>query len=144
MSIPANTMLARLITVYGLPKEAENANAFMAEYTRHLDKYVTSELEEASDRLLAKRKYKTWPTIRECLDALEDVRRCRVNKMLAAKMEAKAKAVFQPKQYTAAEQREAERFVDDCAAGKVDMGLCHAALRRMALAMQAKRRRAQQ
>lgn len=144
-----NRMLARLLTVYGTPKETNDATAFMGEYARQMRGFVDSELDEAADVLLAKRKYKTWPTIAECLEALEDVRRRATTKRLAEAYQtqvanpdnqAPRPGHFQEKKLSAKEQRELEKYVDDCAAGKIDMGLCSAALRRMATAMRDRRR----
>lgn len=146
----SNPMLARFVNVYGTPKETENATAFIGEYARAMHNFVASECEAAADLLLAKRKYKTWPTIAECLEALEDVRRRQVSKRLADEYQAKLARQddlnapkpghFQPKQLSPKEQRELEKYVDDCAAGKIDLGLCAPALRRMAQAMRARRR----
>jgi len=141
MSEPSHTnvMLARLAKVYGQP-ESENPTAFLREYARLMHQYVDSEFEEATDRLLAARKYKTWPTIAECINALENVRTGRRNKELAAKMAAQQAEKSKPKTVSPEEQQEAEQFVDDCADGKIDMGFCAAQLRSIAVKMRERRR----
>jgi len=138
MSRQLNPMLSRLMTVYGAPKETENVTAFMGEYTRAMRDFVDSECELAASQLLAKRKFKTWPTIAECLAALEDARRNMASKRVADAYQAQLAVKRQPvpeKPPTAADRK----FVDDCAAGKIDMGACGAALRRVAIAMRAGR-----
>lgn len=141
MSEPVkNPLLARLMGVYGRPKETEDVNAFMAEYARAMRGYVDSELNEAADLLLAKRKYKTWPSIAECVEAVEDVRLKRRSQTAATKYQEHQRAAATVKTYTEAELREAERFVDDCVAGKIDMGLCARALHRVAIQLQQRRR----
>lgn len=150
-----NTLLKRLTAVYGAP-ETPNPDGFMAEYTRQMRNFVESECEAAADDLIAKRKYKTWPTVKECLDALEDVRRRQTNKRLAEAYQAKLATQEKPqsKPVSAAQQREDERFVDEWAAGKrslvvprgaspqkvIEVGLLSASLRRMAKAMRDRRR----
>jgi len=134
-----NLMLQRLGVIYGVP-ESTDPQAFVAEYAHLTRQYVDSELEEAAERLLKTRKYKTWPTVAECVNALEDVRVGRRNKELAAKMAAQQAEKSKPKTVSPEEQREAEQFVDDCTDGKIDMGFCAAQLRSIAIKMRERRR----
>lgn len=136
-----NLLLGRLGIVYGQPRpDPEDAVKFIAEYARLMRQYVDSELEEAAERILQHRKWKTWPTIAECIAALEAVRASKRARLLAEQAQARQAAQAEPKVYSERELREARQFVDDCADGKVDMGLCSAALRRLAISMRARRR----
>lgn len=136
-----NVMLQRLGVIYGVP-ESTDPQAFVAEYARMMRQYVDSELEEAAERLLQTRKYKSWPTIAECINALENVRAGRRNKELAAKLAAEWAEKAKPKTVSPEEQRAAEQFVDDCADGKIDLGFCAAQLRAIAIRMRERRRAA--
>jgi hypothetical protein len=132
-----NRLLTRLSNLYGPPKDVSNMPGFLAEYEKAMAAYVDSEMELAADAIRDTRKYRTWPSIPECLSALARARtelRRKVTQTQTAKQQTKAK-------YTPAQLREAEQFVDACAAGEIDMGFCSAKLRAMALDMQARRGR---
>jgi hypothetical protein len=58
----------RLSAVYGPPK-TENVEQFAREYSKALDGFTAEELRAASDALLMGRKFSSWPTIAECMDA---------------------------------------------------------------------------
>lgn len=66
-------MLSRFAMLCDAP-EVPNKAAFMAEYARILRGYSAAELSEATDRVLRTRRYKTWPSIADCVAAAEDVR----------------------------------------------------------------------
>lgn len=63
--------LMRLQTMYGEP-DSDNPAAFLAEYARLLKKYSGSTLDKACDLVLRNNRYKTWPTIGECVSCCED------------------------------------------------------------------------
>lgn len=69
----SNTLLARLQTLYGAP-DTDDPAAYIAEYARLLAKYSAKELAEAGDIVIGRNRYKTWPTIGDCIAACEDVR----------------------------------------------------------------------
>lgn len=136
---PGNVMLERLTVMYGAP-ETHDPAGYIREYERLLAGHADSELDEAATELISRRKYKSWPTPAECLEALKVVRQARANKRMAAQMAAKAEQKAAPRVVSEAERKEAEQFVDDCVAGKIDMGLCAESLRKLAIEMQRRRR----
>ena len=70
-----NKLLARLGLLYGPPsKDGREAVALITEYARLMQQYSETELDAAADRIARTRKFKTWPTIGECIEALEDNR----------------------------------------------------------------------
>jgi len=73
MSSFGMVMLERLLLVYGAP-ESDNPSAYMEEYARQLRNYRADELSRATDNLLRTRKFKTWPTIGECVEAADFAR----------------------------------------------------------------------
>ena len=132
-----SVLLDRLSAVYGRPKETDDIAGFTREYERAVQNYTESELDEAAAFLLRTRKYKTWPTVGECVTAAEQARQS-----IRARMAAKYRQpTGQSRKYTHAEMIEARKFADDCAKGKVDLGFCAAKLRSLAKAMQARRGR---
>lgn len=68
-----DSMLARFMSVYGHP-DSENVEGFLAEYARILKGYTASELAAAADEILKKHRFKTWPSIAECVNACENGR----------------------------------------------------------------------
>ena len=73
--IRTNKMLARLGLMYGPPsKDPQEAIALIGEFARLMHGYSDNELEIAADRLIKTRKFKTWPTVGECIESLEDHR----------------------------------------------------------------------
>jgi len=70
---PAQAFLSRLQTMYGEP-DSDDPAAFLAEYARLLRNYTAKELDGAGDIVLRRNRYKTWPTVGECVNACEDVR----------------------------------------------------------------------
>lgn len=70
-----NLLLGKLGLLYGSPsKDAAEAQAIVSEYARLMNKYSDSELEAAGDKIARTRKFKSWPTIGDCIAALEDYR----------------------------------------------------------------------
>lgn len=64
----AKELLKRLTTMFGTPK-TEDPGAFLSEYIRAMAPYGTDVLDLAGDRLLKSHKFRTWPSIAECIDA---------------------------------------------------------------------------
>lgn len=70
-----NPMLAKLTLLYGQPsKDANEVALIIAEYARHMEGYSVSELSSAADFIARTRKFKSWPTIGDCIEALDDRR----------------------------------------------------------------------
>ena len=63
--------LVRLQTMYGEP-DSDDTAAFMREYVRLLKGFSARTLEAAGDLVLRRNRFKTWPTIGECIKACED------------------------------------------------------------------------
>jgi hypothetical protein len=151
-----NSMIAQLITAYGTPKkDADDAQAFLQLYARLLEPYVESELLAAADRLLRTRKYKSWPSTGECVQACEDARQ-QIRERLAVEQGRQRQIARQQKckpfdQLSPEEQQEARDFVDGVADGSIelfqqpqagnvlDTGLLAKQLRIMAQNMRARR-----
>lgn len=157
----ASQFMKRMILVYGAP-DTDDPDAFVGEYIRLLKGYSEDVLDAALDRLLKTRKFRTWPTIADCVSAAEDESAARAvaNKQKPKRTEFKkeadeilktplgAKAAHEgwvlglydhvyrkgsrPNSYEIADMIENAKFVDRCAAGSVDMGACHAALLKLA------------
>ena len=66
----ARIMLERLGLIYGDP-DVSNLPEFLMEYARQLRNYTSEELARATDHILRTRKFKTWPTIGECVEAAD-------------------------------------------------------------------------
>jgi hypothetical protein len=66
-------MLERLLLMYGAP-ETDDAEAYLGEYARQLRNYSVDELSRATDIIFRSRRFKTWPTIGECIEASEQAR----------------------------------------------------------------------
>ena len=64
-----NNLLIQLTKVYGKP-QSDDATGFYAEFARQMAGYTKEERQEAADKLIATRKWKTWPALAECLEAL--------------------------------------------------------------------------
>lgn len=175
-----NALLKRLGLLYGPPStDANQAKAIIAEYARLMGQYSEGELLAAADRVVTKRKFKSWPTIGDCIEVLED-HRAEVHEQNAPERKAEpthpewSDAAFAaadklidcemgrkaaregwilslhdfcrrerklPSHYQTGALIESARFVDHCAAGAIDMGLCHASLRKFADEFLVKRER---
>jgi hypothetical protein len=157
----ATAFMKRMVLVYGAP-DTEEPEAFVAEYVRILKSYSDDILNAALDRLLKTRKFKTWPSIAECVGAAEDENAARVaankpkkkptefpkeaDEILMTPLGAKAAHegwvlglydhVFRhgsrPSQSEIYDLIDNAKFVDRCAAGAVDMGVAHVKLLELA------------
>jgi hypothetical protein len=160
--------------------EVPNKVAFMAEYAKILKGYSADELTGATDRILRTRRYKTWPSIADCVAAAEDARegkrhrqpappiadtsawsdaatqwadnecRCEDGKIAADDGWLQGLHEFLRQNFSKGHRRwpnQAElarimdnaRFVDRCAAGEENMGVCAPALRELAKSIQERR-----
>lgn len=68
----AKAFIKRMTVVYGAP-DTDDVPAFLGEYIRQLKTYSDDVLDAALDRMLRTRRYKSWPTIADCLSAVHDV-----------------------------------------------------------------------
>ena len=164
----AKAFIKRMTVVYGAP-DTDDVSAFLGEYIRQLKQYSDDVLDAALDRMLRTRRYKTWPTIADCIAAAHEVsalrgeHRSEPNKTFGFKDEAEAimkdpiatqaaregwvlglydyvfKHGGKPSLSAIHELKDDAKFVDRCAAGAVDMGACHGALLTLANTMLAKR-----
>lgn len=75
---------SRFLNLYG-PPDAFDVPRFVAEYTQALSGNEPSLLKDAADRIIRQHKYRNWPTIGECLEAVEAVGEAR---MMARRREA--------------------------------------------------------
>jgi hypothetical protein len=150
----ATAFMKRMVLVYGAP-DTEEPEAFVAEYVRILKSYPDDILNAALDRLLKTRKFKTWPSIAECVGAAEDETAARVSankpkqkptefpkeadEILKTPLGAKAahegwvlglwnhvyRKGSRPTQREIYDLIDDAKFVDRCAAGNVNMGIAH-------------------
>lgn len=70
MSNVKSVVIKRFLTVFGPPK-TDNVEAMFAEYERALARNSTEVLHRAVDKILRKTKFRAWPTIGECVDAVQ-------------------------------------------------------------------------
>jgi hypothetical protein len=63
--------LNRLLTLYGEPK-TDNLELFFAEYVKALGGATADALGRGCDRLVKSHVYKGWPTVAQCIRAIED------------------------------------------------------------------------
>jgi hypothetical protein len=164
----ATAFMKRMVLVYGAP-DTEEPEAFVAEYVRILKSYSDDILNAALDRLLKTRKFKTWPSIAECVGAAEDENAARVaankpkkkptefpkeaDEILMTPLGAKAAHegwvlglydhVFRhgsrPTQSEIYDLIDNAKFVNRCAAGNVNMGGAHAMCLKLANSMLVRR-----
>lgn len=74
MTSPAfPAMIERLLLMYGTP-DVDDVESYLTEYARQLRNYSVDELSRGTDIILRSRKFKTWPTIGECIHAAEEAR----------------------------------------------------------------------
>jgi hypothetical protein len=70
-----NVMMAKLGVHFGMPdKDTRHARKIITEYARLMVNYSDNELSEAADIVLRRHRFRTWPSIAECIKALEDYR----------------------------------------------------------------------
>lgn len=164
----ASKFMKRMVLVYGAP-DTDEPEAFVGEYIRLLKGYSDEVLDAALDRLLKTRKFRTWPSIADCVSAAEDESAFRhlatrkgaaptdfkkeAEEILSTPLGAKAahegwilglydhveRKGSRPNQYEINDLIESASFVDRCAAGAVDMGATHASLMRLAKNMLVRR-----
>jgi len=79
MSEHVKPYLSRLTVMFGTPK-TDDVGAFLAEYARILAKYRPDVLEASIDRLLSHHRYRSFPTVAECVGAIEDTLSARQKK----------------------------------------------------------------
>ena len=139
-----NLMLRRLGNIYGEP-DVPNPAGFMEEFARQLQGFTDSELHAATDHIIRKRSKikRAWPTIGECLTACEVARSNKLAKMRVESMQLQRKANEHKKMEDMSEEEKQAYydFVDAAADGQIDLGLCAASLRKMAITMRDRRRR---
>jgi len=79
MLAPSNHFLRRMWAAYGPPHKNDfHSQEAIIEYARHVQGYSKPEMDEAADALLRSRKWKTWPTIGEMVQALQQAARIRL------------------------------------------------------------------
>jgi hypothetical protein len=130
MSNPIVIRFAKFLT---LPKHVNDADAFAKEYGRVCEPYTESEMEEAANIIIDTRKFRTWPTPAEVGEILKHVRRARHATAYLANQGERA-ATEQKRPVTQADRQ----FVIDCDEGRIDMGLCAPALKKLARTMRAR------
>lgn len=87
----AKRFLERLVRVYGAPSETKDVTGFLTEYQNALTGYSDDVLMTAADRMFRDRKYKSWPSIGDCVAFVKTVQ-------LEADFQAEAKSLpLQPK-----------------------------------------------
>jgi hypothetical protein len=178
MSPQTNILLEQLGVVYGAPDSPDPA-AFIAAYAKHMARYTRAELEAAADRIICTRKSKTWPSVADCIAAIEEYRaevyaankpKAQEDDKLRAWREPAVRAADAlincemgrkaaregwilglhdycrhhgtlPSPREIAAMMQSARYVDQCAAGAIDMGTCHKQLAALANSMLEKRER---
>lgn len=62
--------LSRFLTLYGEPK-TDDVDRFLAEYASALARFESRHLLAGASKLVSEHKFRSWPTIAECIDAVE-------------------------------------------------------------------------
>lgn len=64
-------MLQRLSNIFGEPKteDTETTEQYLEEYSKQLEEFSEKELQAATNDLINKHHYKSWPTVAECVNA---------------------------------------------------------------------------
>lgn len=70
----SNPLVKRLAIVFGEPK-TEDPVGFLAEYANAFKGTPKDVLDAAADVIIKHRKYRAWPTVAECLDAIDAAKR---------------------------------------------------------------------
>jgi hypothetical protein len=109
-------LMERLTLMYGQPPvPVESRQAYAAEWRRALEGTAPDILQEATDRLIRTRRYRTWPTIGDVIHAIGQVgaeRALASQKMAEAeqqRLENLPKPALSPEQITEAQRLMAER-----------------------------------
>lgn len=69
----SKAFLRKMMVLYGEPK-TEDVPAFLAEYGNMLKGVDNTTLEAAADILIRQRKYRSWPTVAEVLDVVDEAK----------------------------------------------------------------------
>ena len=77
-------MLDRIWNVMGEPRHANDIEALIEEYVHALAPFHEDDLRRGCDTVFRTLKVKSWPTIKECLDACRDARSVRQAESRAA------------------------------------------------------------
>ncbi len=70
----SNPLVRRLAIVFGEPK-TEDAAGFLGEYANAFKGTPKDILDVAADVIIKQRKYRNWPTVAECLDAIDSAKK---------------------------------------------------------------------
>jgi hypothetical protein len=68
--VSSNPLVKRLAIVFGEPK-TEDPAAFLGEYAHAFKGTPKDILDVAADVIIKQRKYRNWPTVAECLEAID-------------------------------------------------------------------------
>ena len=66
-------MLSRFLVAYG-PPETTDEDALVAEYVKEIGNVPVERIKAATDELIRTHVYRNWPTVAECLRAINVVR----------------------------------------------------------------------
>lgn len=103
-------IVARFSRLFGDPA-TDNFEAFVADYRKALGGTSPTILQEASDLIVKRHKYRNWPTIGECVEAIHEIA-----EKHAARREAAKPAEPPPRQPTAQERARVAKLVEQCKA----------------------------
>lgn len=70
----SNVLVKRLAILFGEPK-TEDPAAFLAEYANAFKGTKKDILDAAAEVIIKQRKYRAWPTVAECLEAIDAAKR---------------------------------------------------------------------
>lgn len=70
----SNPLVKRLAIVFGEPK-TEDPVGFLSEYANAFKGTSKDILDAAADVIIKQRKFRAWPTVAECLDAIDAARK---------------------------------------------------------------------
>jgi hypothetical protein len=77
--VASNILVKRLAIIFGEPK-TEDPEGFLAEYASATKGTEKDILNAAADVIIKQRKFRNWPTVAECLDAIESAKKQVVSK----------------------------------------------------------------
>lgn len=118
-------MTTKLMTVYGSP-DTDNPRDFLATYDELIAQYPADVQAEAVKRVLASHRFKSWPTIAECLKACEAV----TGERMPKRMQQHAPATWRQEPLSQAGRAYLTTYI-----ANPDENPIGAALRRLALTM---------
>lgn len=70
----SNPLVKRLAIVFGEPK-TEDPAGFLAEYANAFKGTAKDILDAAADVIIKQRKFRAWPTVAECLEAIDSAKK---------------------------------------------------------------------